>query len=194
MNNMYGFFAFGALVGASWLFPSLFWKNKIKNSDVNIIFFDIEKESENPYLVERTVVTMYDLRKELVYTADTNDVGTSNEIEELIKKIVQNHSVPIFVTCDDQGLKRACLKNLVGDVEGAESLRVMDIKSLFYYVKQDVPSVSYEQMLEFYKMQPTNSIVDYADLFTHIALDFDPNTMLNMSYICNIYDEINKLS
>jgi hypothetical protein len=191
---MYGFIALGTVIGASWLFPNLFWKKKIRNSDINIIFFDIEKDSENPYLVEPTVVTMYDLRKQLVYSANTKGADTINDIEQLAGKIANDHSIPIFVTCDDNGFKRACLKSMLADTEGLEDLRVMDIKSLFYYVKQEVPSVSYEDMLEFYQLAPTNTIVDYADLFTHIASDFDPNTMLNLSYVCEIYEELKRLS
>jgi hypothetical protein len=192
---MYGYLLAGALLGTSWLFPNLFWRKKVKNSDVNVIFFHIERDSENPYTDEASVITMYDLRKQLVYTADvSNDDVTSNELGSLVSKILEDHSIPIFVTFDDNGFKRACLKNMLVDIEGLEDVRIMDIKSMFYYTKQDIHSISFDEILEYYNLKPTHTVVDYADIFTHIALDYDPSIMHHLSKVCEMYEELKLLS
>ena len=191
---MYYFYVGAALLGCAWLFPSMFWRKSVKNSDVNIVFFEIERDSENPFLREATKVTMYDLRKELVYTAsNASTAETSDELERLVYNIISTTPVPIFVTFDDTGFKKACLKHMLQDVEGAADVRVMDIKTLFYYTNPNVPRITYDEMVEYYSMTLTNIVVDYANLFTYIALDYNPNIMHQLGKINDMYEDIKQL-
>ena len=185
------YYLVGALLGCSWVFPWLLWRTKVKNSDVNIIFFDIQRDSENPFLKEATTVTMYDLRKEVVYTAsNAQNHATSEELEHLMSKIMMANTVPIFVTFDDTGFKRSCLKSLLQGVDGTKDLRIMDIKTLFYYTNPQVQSTSYEDLVAYYQLEQSNVVVDYANMFTHIALDYNPNIMHQLAKVNEMYDDI----
>jgi hypothetical protein len=171
------------------IFPSVFWKKAdLTNDDVNIIVFNLEKQSENPYLVEHpTVITFYDTQQQLMFaTSVTSDPDkSSDDIHEIIENIMSKHPHNYFVTYDDVGSKEAFVRTIV------KNPNVINLKQLFYLTHTHVPKITCSEMLEYYNLPKTSSkILDYTYIFENIARDYDIHIFDNMSEIVGLYKKL----
>jgi hypothetical protein len=58
-NKMvYQIFTFVAIVITPFLFPNIFWKNSDKK--IKLVYYNIVRESDNPYMDEPTSISFYD--------------------------------------------------------------------------------------------------------------------------------------
>jgi len=177
-----------AVVAAPFVFPSYFWKKTSNDdNDINVVFYEVNKNSENPYLKEKTVVCLYDLNREMVYSTSStkNETSASDELSQIVKDIFKASKKVFFVSYDDGLSKEVFLKNLV---ENSSSLNTINIKQLFYFVHDNVPDINYDKILEYYKIEKKEfgnaECIEYSEVFSNLIQDYD----------MNIHNEMHKLS
>ena len=141
------------------IFPDFFFKRKNydswKESNCKMIFFDIEKESENPYTDEPTRVSLYDPESQELFTA--LNIYNDDHYEELIQVVedlTKGKKTVYFITFDDR-LQSSCLKSLLGEFLDAHSdieFKFIDVKHMFYMTLPRIPQMSYDDMKDYYRV------------------------------------------
>lgn len=141
------------------IFPDVFFKRKnyesYKNSKNKMIFFDVRKESENPFTEEPTEVRVYDPETQELFTAmNVYDDDDYEGLIDFLKEVTRGKDMVYFVTFDD-GLQVSCFKSLLGEYvtnSDEKEFRFLDTKHLFYAARPFVPQVSYDDVREYYRV------------------------------------------
>jgi hypothetical protein len=182
----YTLWAIAAIIGAPILFPRVFFRAPQANNDgedssrtPKVLFFDVTKKHENPYLDQPTGVGFYDGDEEEYFNIDNIH---DNEAFEEICNALAAHLPPegsdlYLVTYDDE-CKVACLKSVFSEFFKDHDVepKIIDLKQLFYYTHPAVPKIEYEGLVEYYKVPCLDKpVVEYIALFDQLIRDFDPN-------------------
>jgi hypothetical protein len=152
-------FALFLAVATPVIFPDLFFKRKNydswKDTKCKMIFFDVEKESENPYTDEPTRVSLYDPDSQKLFTA--LNIYNDDHFEELldvVENMTKGKNTVYFITFDDQ-LQSSCLKSLLGeflDTHNDIEFKFMDVKHMFYMTLPRIPHMSYDDVKDYYRV------------------------------------------
>lgn len=141
------------------VFPDLFFKRKNysswKDSNCKMIFFNVEKESENPYVEEPTCVSLYDPDTQELFTAlNIYNDDHYEELIEVVENLTKGKKTVYFVTFEDR-LQTSCMKSLLGEFLDSHSevdFKFIDVKHLFYMNSPRIPKMSYEDIKDYYSV------------------------------------------
>ena len=166
MEYYYLPFVFVATIAAPILFPSIFWKNN--DEKVRIIFYNVNKKSENPYFEEQTAISLYDPDNQLYFEVD--DVYDNESYEEicvLLKDLSKSYDTIYLVTYDIENKEQSVkliLEDLFDDI--STKIRFLDIKMLFYSTHPMVQKIVYNDVMDFYHVPKLDvRVIEYCALF-----------------------------
>ena len=182
-----------------FLLPRLFWKQR-RNKRVKVIFYDVDKASDNPFMEEPTTVAFYDPDEQvLIEATDIYENDSYDEICKLFDSISKTYDRLYLVTFDTDH-KSLCFKVMLEDVlEGviAHKCKVcfMDIRTTFLHLHPVVPSIRYEEMMDYYKVPPHLDCppLECCALFEQLILDFDVDIREDMGKLHALYLQTNPL-
>lgn len=165
-------FLFGFILTIPFLMPKLFFKSK-KPTKGKVLFYQIIKESENPYIEEPTGISIYDPdSQELFYAADIYDSQHYDDLCHLLNDITKDKKIVYFVTLDTN-MQMTCLKSLMGEYFDNNSTikeyRFLDIKQMFYMLSPLVSKISFDEIKDYYKVPELDcEPLEYCAIFDQI--------------------------
>lgn len=165
--------AYVAIIFSPMLFPKFLFRKKESND--KLIFFNLVRESDNPFMNEPTAISLYDQDEQKYFeVSDIYDNESYEEICAIINKMIEGYDNVYFVTYNIEN-KETCFKAIMEVYleEIEKKLHFMDLKKVFYCIHQKVAKIQYSDMLEFYKVPRLNcKPIEYCALFDQLLKDF----------------------
>jgi hypothetical protein len=176
------------------VFPRLFWKKT--DEKIKVVFYNIVKKSENPYIDEPTSISLYDPDDQLFFRVD--DIYNNESYEELtvlLNRLCKTYDKLYLVTYDIEN-KEHSFKLITEEIlENADiCIRFLDLKVLFYSMHPLIPKIIYGDVLEYYRIPKLDcKVVEYCALFEQLVQDYDIDIKNDMFKINNIYKQVKPL-
>jgi hypothetical protein len=188
-------FVFIATLAGPMLFPKLFWKRK--DEKIKILFYNVVKSSENPYVDEATSISLYDPDGQLFFKIDDiNNDDCYEEMEKIFENLSKSFDTIYFVTYDIEN-KEHSFKLITEDILDNLNIKIrfLDIKMLFYSIHPMVKKIIYNDLLDFYTVPKLDcKVVEYCALFEQVIQDYDIDIRDDMTKMNNLYTQIKPLS
>lgn len=185
-------FIYAATMAAPIIFPSLFWKKK--HAGMKTLFYNVSRESENPYIDEPTSISIYD--PDTQHHFKVHDIYEDECYEELCKllTVVAGANELVYLATYDCEMKSVRFKSIMEEYleNSGKQYRFLDIKKSFYLVRPLISKISYMEMKEYYKVPRLDcKPLEYCAIFDQIMQDFDVNIDNDVEKMNLIYNHIN---
>ena len=164
---------FVAMICAPFVFPKVFFKEESVSKN-RLLFYNVTKDSENPFLDEKVSVSLYDPDAQLFFAVeDVHDEESYKELCVLLNKLSQKYDNVFMVTYDIENREMAFKLSMELFLDETKKFKFMDIKRLFYCIHPNVPKVMYNDILEYYNIPKMESkALEYCVVFDNVAKDF----------------------
>jgi hypothetical protein len=181
-----------AAMALPFIFPKWFFRPE-SVCKCKILFYNIIRDSENPFIDEKTSISIYDPDKQLYYAIeDVYDDESYEEICEILKTLATKHDYIYMITYDIENKElcfKLCLQTLLEDMG---KFKFIDIKKLFYSIHPSVPKITYNDILEYYKLPKLESkSLEYCLMFDNIAKDQNIDFQKDEGKVMTLFKQVN---
>jgi hypothetical protein len=187
-------FIFIATIVTPLIFPKLFWKKK--EEKIKIIFYNIVKKNENPFLDESMSISIYDPDDQLFFMIeDIHDNDSYEDITKLFERLSKSFDTIYFVTYDIENKEKSFKLTTEDILENLNiNVKFLDIKLLFYSIHPLINKILYSDLLEFYHVPKLEcKVLEYCAIFEQVIQDYDINIRDDMNKMKNLYKQIHPL-
>jgi len=178
------------------MLPNLFFKSTQKRQfrEHKTVFYQVSKESENPFMDEPTSISIYDPDTQEHFSVnDIYDNASYEDMCEILDDITQGMKVVNLVSYDHD-MKSSCFKCVMGDyIDNKDDVtyRFMDLKQMFYLVRPMVGDIDYERVKEYYKVPDLEcEPLEYCAICAQIVQDHDAPTENEHEKLDVIYEQL----
>lgn len=170
------------------------WGNSRRK--VSYVYYDIQKKSNNPYLSEKTTVSMLMPDRGIDYSSEIDTEEDREELACLLNTMASRNDV-YFVSYDGAGNKSVFLKSLMPPL-WIDDIRTIDIKKLFYLTHPTVPNVTYGKIVSRYQLlssmpPPTpgsEKNLEYFNIFHEIMTEWNAKKMFDSKSVRDLYSSL----
>jgi hypothetical protein len=199
IDETYAPFIYGIIIITTILYPiipKILWGAR-NDKNIKVLFYNLTRESENPYMDEPTSISIYDPDTQVLFSVeDVYDDDSYEELVNILNDLSKQYTKVFFVTYDVEN-KDVCFKLILQDVLEDMPFKTycIDLKRLFYAQHPYVAKITYKDILEYYRVPRLEcKPIEYSAVFEQLILDYDINIRKDITRLDSIYKILNPLS